>query len=115
MALQLDAQDIESLDGRRGEEARLDMRVIKRMAEIQGADALMDISGAHIDGSIYQGDASLEFAETLANLGGRVAVPTSLNIGSLDEQRWQEWEGVPPDWIAKSRRIMQAYLTMGCT
>ena len=87
MGLRLSARDQELLDGKGGLAARLAMRVVARMAQIQGAAELMDVSGAHIDGSIYQGDASLEFAETLARWGGKVVIPTSLNIGSLDELR----------------------------
>ena len=57
----------------------------------------MDISGAHIDSTIYIGEAGLEFAERLASLGARVAVPTTFNVSGLDEHHWQEWP-VPADW-----------------
>ena len=32
----------------------------------------MDISAAHIDSTLYQGEATLEFAERLAGMGARV-------------------------------------------
>ena len=59
------------------------------------------------------GEAGLEFAERLADLGARVAVPSTLNVSSLDEHHWQEW-AVPPSWADNARRQMRAYERMGC-
>jgi predicted aconitase len=100
------------LNGDRGPAASLAMSILVRMAGVYGADALMDISQAHIDSTIYLGDATLEFAEHLASLGARVAVPTSLNVSGVDECGWQEW-AVTPEWAAKAARQMLAYKTMG--
>jgi len=72
----------------------------------------MDISQAHIDSTIYLGDATLEFAERLASLGAKVAVPTSLNVSGVDECGWQAW-AVTPEWAAKAARQMLAYERMG--
>jgi predicted aconitase len=95
-----------------GPAAALAMSILVRMANVYGAGALMDISQAHIDSTIYLGDATLEFAERLASLGARVAVPTSLNVSGVDECGWQEW-AVTPEWAAKAARQMLAYKTMG--
>ena len=100
------------LNGGRGPAAALAMSILVRMAEVYGADTLMDISQAHIDSTIYLGDATLEFAEHLASLGARVAVPTSLNVSGVDECGWQEW-AVTPEWAAKAARQMLAYERMG--
>jgi predicted aconitase len=83
------------------------------MAEIQGAQELMDISAAHIDSTIYMGEANLEFAERLAESGAQVVVPTTLNVTGLDEQNWREW-AVPEDWARNAHRQMVAYEKMGC-
>jgi hypothetical protein len=72
----------------------------------------MDISQAHIDSTIYLGDATLEFAERLAALGAHVAVPTSLNVSGVDECGWKDWS-VSPEWAAKAARQMLAYERMG--
>ena len=80
--------------------------------DVYGAAALMDISQAHIDSTIYLGDATLEFAERLASLGARVAVPTSLNVSGVDECGWKDW-AVSPEWAAKAARQMLAYERMG--
>ena len=100
------------LAGARGPAPRLAMEILVRMAEVYGADALMDISQAHIDSTIYLGDATLEFAERLAGLGARVAVPTSLNVSGVDACGWMDW-AVPPEWAAKAARQMLAYERMG--
>jgi len=99
--------------GAKGPAAKLAMSILARMAEVYGATELMDISAAHIDSTIYIGEAGLEFAERLAGLGAKVAVPTTLNVSGLDEHGWQEW-AVPADWAAKAYRQMVAYQSMGC-
>src|SRR5579862_4647822 len=101
------------LSGDRGPAPRMAMSIITRMAEIQSARELLDISQAHIDSSIYMGEAGLEFAERLAKLGAKVAVPSSLNVSGLDECHWREWS-VPEDWASKAQRQMIAYHSMGC-
>ena len=73
---------------------------------------LLDISGAHIDSTIYIGPAGLEFAERLADLGAAVTVPTTLNVSGLDEHHWQEW-AVPEVWAVNAQRQMVAYRRMG--
>ena len=113
MTLQLSPYDQGLLAGTSGPAARLAMSILARMAEIYGATELMDISAAHIDSTIYIGEAGLEFAERLAGLGAKVAVPTTLNVSGMDEHGWQEW-AVPSDWAEKAYRQMVAYQSMGC-
>ena len=110
--LTLSTRDQEMLDGVHGGAPQLAMSILVRMAEVYGARELMDISQAHIDSTIYLGDATLEFAERLAALGARVAVPTSLNVSGVDECGWKEWS-VTPEWAAKAARQMLAYERMG--
>jgi len=110
--VRLTARDREMLDGVHGGAPQLAMSILVRMAEVYGAHELMDISQAHIDSTIYLGDATLEFAERLAALGARVAVPTSLNVSGVDECGWKEWH-VSPEWAAKAARQMLAYERMG--
>ncbi len=110
--MQLSDRDRAMLAGDQGPAAQLAMSIVVRMAAVFGADALMDISQAHIDSTIYLGDATLEFAERLASLGAKVAVPTSLNVSGVDECGWQDW-AVSPEWAAKAARQMLAYERMG--
>lgn len=113
MPLQLSRRDRTMLQGGAGPAAQMAMSIIVRMAEVQGARRLIDITQAHIDSAIYVGEAGLEFAERLAGLGARVAAPTTLNVSGLDEHGWQAW-AVPPEWAEKARRQMVAYQRMGC-
>lgn len=113
-AVRLDERDRALLAGEEGEAARLAMRILVRMAGIRGAASMLDIEAAHIDSTIYVGDAGLEFAERLARLGARVRVPSTLNVSGLDEFHWREWS-VPAEWAEKSGRQMRAYASMGTT
>ena len=88
------------------------MSILVRMAEISNASDLIDITGAHIDSTVYIGEAGLEFAERLAGLGAKVSVPTTLNVSGLDEHHWKEW-AVPSEWAKQAHRQMIAYQSMG--
>src|SRR5512143_1495798 len=110
--LRLTAYDQALWAGEQGPAAKLAMSILVRMAQVWGARELLDISGAHIDSTIYIGAAGLEFAERLASLGAKVAVPTTLNVSGLDEHHWQEWS-VPSDWARQAYRQMVAYQGMG--
>jgi predicted aconitase len=102
------------LEGKHGPAAKMAMSILVRMAEAYGAPELMDITQAHIDSTIYIGEAGLEFAERLASLGAKVSVPTTLNVSGVDEHHWREW-AVPADWTEKAHRQMMAYQSMGTT
>lgn len=111
--LELRASDRAALEGERGPGARTAMRILVRMARIQGATRFLDITGAHIDSALYMGEATLEYAERLADGGARVVVPTTLNVAGVDPHGWERW-AVPPEWARKARRQMDAYEQMGC-
>lgn len=100
------------LRGGSGPATKMAMSIVARMAEVAGASELLDISGAHIDSTVYIGEAGLEFAERLAGMGAKVSVPTSLNVSGLDEHHWQDW-AVPSDWARQAHRQMVAYQSMG--
>ena len=113
MPIQLSTTDQEMLEGQHGPAAELAMRIMVRMAAVYDVTELMDITQAHIDGVGLLSDSGLEFAETLARLGGKVRVPTTLNMVPLDAERWQE-QGVPAHFATKALRQIQAYVDMGC-
>jgi len=89
------------------------MRVLVRSAALMGAERLLDITSAHIDGCLYHGQASLDFVERLVAGAGKVVVPTTLNVGSLDLIHPELFRG---DEAVKSQaqRLMQAHLELGC-
>jgi len=112
MILSLNDKDQAMLRGDHGPATKMAMSILVRMAEVADAKELLDIVGAHIDSTVYIGDAGLEFAERLAGLGAKVSVPTTLNVSGLDEHHWQEW-AVPNEWARQAHRQMVAYQSMG--
>ena len=104
--------DSACLKGEHGPAAEFAMSILVRMGEIQDAEEMIDISRAHIDSTLFQGDATLEFAERLAAMGAKVVVPTTLNVSGVDEMGWQEW-AVPAQHAEKAHRQMLAYQSMG--
>ncbi|MEA2015131.1 MAG: aconitase X catalytic domain-containing protein [Actinomycetota bacterium] len=115
MNLTLSRKDKEFLEGKNGESARMAMEVLVELAKSYGASKLIDIKQAHIDGCSFAatGQAGLEFAEKLAEGGGKVRVPTTLNITSRDIKRWKDFK-VPKSFSSKSAAMEKAYLKMGC-
>lgn len=112
--IRLTDEERSMLSGAAGGATQLAMRILARMAPIYGATRLLPVTRAHIDGCIYQGEAGLDFAERLAALGGRVRVPTSLNVISLDRRHWRNL-GTPPDYAERATRLAYAYLAMGAS
>lgn len=113
MPVELSADDRAMLDGERGEAARLAMRIVIEMAGVMGADRLIDVVSAHVDGCLYHGQAGLDFAERLVAGGAKVSVPTTLNVGSLDLLH----PGLvreSPERADAARRLMDLYVEMGC-
>jgi predicted aconitase len=101
------------LAGERGEAASLAMKVIVGLARVSKAKRLLPISGAHVDSCLYHGPVGLEFAERLASAGGRVAVPTTLNVSALDLIH-PDLVQLDPQTRNQAKRLMDAYVAMGC-
>lgn len=113
MAVYLDERDRDLLSGAEGEAARMAMEIVAAMAEAAGAERLVDIASGHIDGGLYHGQVSLDFAERLVAGEARVRVPTTLNVGSLDLLHPELYRGDPATGEA-GRRLMELYVAMGC-
>ena len=112
--MRLTDQEKNILDGKYGEAARLALRILIDLGETFGAEEMMEVSQVHIDTTVYMVNAGVEFAERLAELGAKVAVPTSLNASGIDLQRWKEYR-VPPELLSNNRRLESAYLKMGAS
>jgi cis-L-3-hydroxyproline dehydratase len=110
--LDLAPTDQAMLDGTDGPARRIAMEVICAMAALQGATTLVDVTQGHIDGCILANTANLRFAETMADMGGRVAVPTTMNAISVDHGNWRT-QGVPPSFGLRAARLADAYVSMG--
>ncbi|KAL7818043.1 DUF521 domain-containing protein [Trichoderma aethiopicum] len=110
--IELSGRDNAMLQGAHGQAAQAAMRIILRMAAIEGAPRLIDITQVHIDGCVYTGPGSLRFAETLRDWGGKVVVPTTLNSISVDQRRWRA-QGVPSAFGEAAEKLAKAYTDMG--
>lgn len=112
-ALDLTDTDHAMLDGAEGVAVQQAMRIICAMAANQGAARLIDVTQGHIDGCIYASPANLTFAEKMADMGGRVRIPTTMNAISVDHANWRA-QGVPPAFGGPAQRLADAYVLMGC-
>lgn len=110
--LSLSTYDQALLNGDKGEAAQIAMKIILQMANLVDATELIDVTQVHIDGCIYTGKASLQFAQKLRDLGGKVVVPTSLNAISVDYRRWKS-QGVSSEFGEQASALADAYVQMG--
>jgi predicted aconitase len=113
VSVELTSDDRDSLEGGRGEAIRLAMRILVEIAEMTDAPRLIDVTSAHVDGCLYHGQAGLDFADRLVAGGARVAVPTTLNVSSIDLLHPGLVRADAETTVA-ARRLMDAYVTMGC-
>jgi predicted aconitase len=113
MALRLEPQDERMLSGAEGDAARTAIRIVVAMAELTGAERLVDVASAHVDGCLYHGQVSLDFAERLVSGGARVRVPTTLNVGGVDLLHPGLYRG-DPGLARAARTLMDLYVEMGC-
>lgn len=114
--LTLTAQEQDMLNGADGEAVAIAMRLLTQLARIKGATKLIDIDSVHIDGCIFYGQAGLDYAQKLHELGAKVKVPTTVNVGSMDllhpglVQENSDYEKFIADG---ARKIMKVYVGMG--
>lgn len=113
MVLELGERDRALLDGQAGDGAALAMRVVVRLAQAMGAEELLDITGAHIDSCLFHGQSGLDFVHRLVEGGAQVAVPSTLNVSSLDLLHPELYQG-DADTALASRALMDAYVALGC-
>ena len=113
MSIELSEGDRAMLAGEQGAAAAFAMGLLVRFAEAVGAPRLVDAECAHIDGCLYHGQVSLDFVEHLVALGGRVRVPTTLNVGSVDLIHPELFIGDPGLGTAGAR-LMRAHEELGC-
>src|SRR3984957_5927598 len=113
MALDLSSFDHELLGGVHGAGAAFAMRLLVRFAEAADERAFIDIEAAHGDGWRYHGRARLVFAEGMIELGGRVRVPTTLNVGSVDLIHPELFRGTK-EHAENGARLMRAHVELGC-
>jgi predicted aconitase len=113
MPLDLSPLDSELLGGAHGASAAFAMRLLALLAEALGARGFIDIEAAHVDGCLYLGRASLDFVLRMTELGGKVRVPTTLNVGSVDLIHPELFRGPKKD-AENGAKLMRAHVALGC-
>jgi hypothetical protein len=109
----LDLEDRALLGEEMGEAAALAMRLLLRFAEAVGATKFLSCNRAHIDGCLYHGQVSIDFVERFVALDGKVRVPTTLNVGSMDLIHPELFNG--DDALRRDgTRLMRAHEKLGC-
>jgi predicted aconitase len=111
--MKLNERDRAMIGGELGSGMALAMRIVARTAEVMEAPELIDVSSAHIDGCLYHGQASLDFVERFVEQGAKVAIRTTLNVGSLDLIHPELFHGDKQVETA-AKRLMTAHLELGC-
>jgi predicted aconitase len=111
--VQLASEEHDIAAGRDGAARAMAMRIVADTARMLGAARLVAIASAHIDGCLYHGDSGTLFAERLVEGGGKVVVPTTLNVGALDLLHAGRVR-LAPERAVMARRMMDAYLALGC-
>ena len=112
MAIDLTAEDRATLDGSRRRHGARDATHRRDGRGVAGR-RLIDVTSAHIDGCLYHGRAGLDFADGSSTAAANVAIPTTLNVSSLDLLH-PELVQLDPDTAAKPASLMDAYVSMGC-
>lgn len=112
-AVRLSGDERGLLAGEAGPAMQLAMRVVVGLATAERAERLIAVTSAHVDGCLYHGTVGLDFAERLAAGGGEVAVPTTLNVSSLDLLH-PEIVALHEETRSRARRLMNAYVALGC-
>jgi len=100
-------------EGAEGPAKAMSMRLVAETGRLLGAPRLLTVASAHVDGCLYHGDSGTHFAERLAADRGRVAVPTTLNVGALDMLHPDRVKG-DAHHREMAGRMMRAYEQLGC-
>jgi predicted aconitase len=111
--MKLEAVDEALLQGSFGPAAARAMEILIQYGRVCGATQFVSITSAHIDACLYHGPSSIDFARRFVDLGGRVRVPTTLNVGAVDVVH-PEWNCAAPELIGHQRELTGLYSRLGC-
>ncbi len=111
--MELEPVDRALLGGDHGAAAARAMAMLVRYGEAGGAPCFVSIESAHIDGCLYHGPSSIDFARRFVDLGGRVRVPTTLNVAAVDVVH-PGWHCGPPELLDAQRELTELHERLGC-
>ena len=111
--MKLEPIDHALLAGEHGAAAARGMALLVRYGTACGAERFIPIESAHIDGCLYHGPSSIDFARRFVELGGQVRVPTTLNVAAVDVTH-PGWHCGPPEIIAEQETLTHLHEQLGC-
>ncbi len=114
--MRLTVEEKEILGGSEGRATQKAMQILAALGEIYGAERMIPVNSVQVAGVSYDnlGEAGLEFLAELAEGGGRVRVPTTLNPAGMDIENWRAM-GIAEDFAEGQMRVLEAYERMGVT
>ncbi|MEH7223199.1 aconitase X catalytic domain-containing protein [Bacillus sp. JJ1566] len=115
--MKLSPEESYMLSGEAGQAMQFGMKIIVSAAQASGASRLQPITSAHIVDTLLtgSGETGPDFARTLARMGARVAVPTSINTGSVDMKHPHLNRPTSEHDFNTSQEVMQIFRDMGCS
>ena len=112
--MQLTAEDTAVLSGETGSDGkRMALELVVHAARLLGAEALVEIESAHIDGCLYHGESGTLYCEALQAAAAQVAVPTTTNVGALNLLK-PEQSRLTGEARKMAYRLMVGHERMGC-
>ena len=112
--MRLSADERAVLSGEVGSEgARMAMEMVADAGAMLGANCLVEISSAHIDGCLYHGASGTLYCERLAERGAGVSVPATTNVGALNLLNPNQ-SRLSGEARQMAYRLMVAHEKMGC-
>ena len=114
--MHLTAEEQGMLAGEQGRATQKAMQILVALGKIYGAKRLIPIVSVQVAGVSYDnlGEAGLQFLAELADGGGTVRVPTTLNPAGMDIENWQAL-GIPADFAEKQFKVLEAFSRMRVT
>ncbi len=112
--LSLTEEEQYMLAGEQGWATQKAMQILVALGKIYGASRLIPVSSVQVAGVSYDnlGEAGLQFLAEMAEGGGRVHVPTSLNPAGMDVENWRQL-GIEPGFAEKQLQVLDAFTRMG--
>ncbi len=114
MILSLEEQSM--LAGDQGRAAQTAIQILAALGKIYEAKRMLPVRSVQIAGVSFDnlGEAGLDWLTEMADGGGNVRVPTTLNPAGMDLENWRDL-GIPADFAEKQLRVIDAFTRMGVT
>lgn len=102
------------LAGSEGEAPKMAMEILQKIGEINGAERLIPIQSVHLVLHAYKSafDAGVDAAVKIAEMGGKFAVPTTIDPYGMDAENWRDAR-TPEHYAKQQIRLEEAVMKMG--